>query len=137
MNLEEDPDIKKRLTDVVSCLIDYKAKLINKNTINITTPADLTNNTMPLLKERCAIIKDFIIRRDRPQTNDSDLNACLDCLTEALNPWNPDMSILCPEFCDKIFQGFNLNPDKIQIIKEIDLYCPIIDGVPDQEDSQE
>jgi hypothetical protein len=138
MNIEaEDPDIRQRLTAVVSCLIDYKATLINKNTINITTPADLINNTMPLLKERCGTIKDFIIRRDRPQMNDSDLNVCLDCLEKALSPWDMDLSILCPEFCDKIFQGFNLNPDKIQIIKEIDLYCPRIDGVPDQEDFQE
>jgi hypothetical protein len=32
-----------------------------------------------------------------------------------------------------VFEGFNQNPDKIQIIKEIDFYCPIIDGVPDDE----
>jgi hypothetical protein len=128
----EDSDIKKRLTAVVECLIEYKSKLINKNTINITTPADLTTNTMPVLKQSCAIIKDFMIRHERPSIQDADLKACLDCLETALTPWDMDMSILCPEFCEKIFQGFNLNPDKIQIIKEIDLYCPRIDGVPDE-----
>jgi hypothetical protein len=128
----EDSDIKKRLTAVVECLIDYKSKLINKNTLNTTIPADLTNNTMPVLKQSCAIIKDFMIRHERPSIQDSDLKACLDCIEIALNPWNPDMSILCPEFCEKIFQGFNLNADKIQIIKEIDLYCPRIDGLPDE-----
>ena len=126
--------INKRLTDVVSCIIDYKSKLISRNTINITTPADLTNNIMPLLKERCAIIKEFMLRRERPQSNDSELNACLDCLEKALTPWDMDLSILCPEFCDKIFEDFNLNKEKI--IDQIELYCPV-DGVSDvEEDSQ-
>ena len=126
--------IKQRLTAVVECLIDYKAKLINTNTINITTPADLTNNTMPLMKQRCAIIKEFMIRHDRPSIQDNDLKACLDCLESALSPWDMDMSILCPEFCDKIFDGFNLNKEKI--LNEIELYCPV-DGVSDDEVSQE
>lgn len=135
--MQEDPDIRQRLIAVVECLIDYKAILINKNTINITTPADLNNNTMPLIKQRCDMIKDFMIRHERPSIQDDDLKACLDCIELALKPWNPDMSILCPEFCDKIFEGFNLNPDKIQIIKEIDLYCPRIDGVPDEPQSSQ
>jgi len=122
--------IKERLTAVVACLIDYKAKLINKNTINTTTPADLNNNIIPLLNQSCKIIKDFMIRHERPLTQDPDLNACLDCLEKALSPWDMDMSILCPEFCDKIFEGFNLNKEKI--LDEIDLYCPL-DGVPDDE----
>jgi hypothetical protein len=121
--------IKPRLTAVVACLIDYKAILINKNTINITTPADLTNNTMPLLKQRCGIIKDFIIRRERHASEDSDLNACLDCLENALTPWDMDLSILCPEFCDKIFEGFNLSKEKI--LDEIDLYCPVPSSTED------
>ena len=127
--MQEYPDIKQSLTAVVECLIDYKEILISKNTLTTRIPADLQNNMRPLLKEHCAIIKDFMIRRERPSIQDADLKACLDCLEKALTPWNPDMSILCPEFCDKIFDGFNLNPKKIQIIKEIDLYCPILDGV--------
>ena len=133
----QDTGIKERLTSVVLCLIEYKAKLINKMTINMTTPADLLNNTMPILKQRCELIKDFIIRHERPSIQDDDFNACLDCLEKALNPWDMDMSILCPEFCDKIFDGFNRNADKIHIIKEIDLYCPRIDGVPDEPQSSQ
>lgn len=124
--MQEDPDIRQRLTAVVQCLIDYKAILINKNTLNITVPADLQNNTRPLLTQSCNIIKDFMIRHERPSEEDAELKACLDCLDKALSPWNPDMSILCPEFCDKIFDGFNLNKEKI--LNEIDLYCPV-DGV--------
>lgn len=132
MRLEvQDTGIKQRLTAVVECLIDYKANLINKMTINITTPADLMNNTMPLLKQRCGIIKDFMIRRERPSNEDSEMKACLDCLENALNPWDMDMSILCPDFCEKIFEGFNLNKEKV--LAEIELYCPVIDGVSDDE----
>lgn len=134
--MQEDPDIKKRLTAVVECLIKYKAKLID-TTLNITTPADLNNNTKPLMKKRCDMIKDFMIRHERPSIQDDDLKGCVDCIETALTPWNMDMSILCPEFCDKIFDGFNRNADKIHIIKEIDLYCPIIDGVPDESQSSQ
>ena len=132
----EGPDIKQRLTAVVECLIDYKGLLIDKNTINITTPSDL-KNIIPVFKEKCNIIKDFMLRHERPLTQDSALNACLDCIERALTPWDMDMSILCPEFCEKVFEGFNQNEDKIRIIKEIEFYCPVIDGVPDEEGSQE
>ena len=123
--------IKQRLTAVVKCLIDYKAKLID-TTLNTGIPADLNNNTTPLMKQRCDMIKDFMIRKERPSIQDNDLKACLDCIETALTPWDMDMSILCPAFCDKIFDGFNRNADKIHITKEIDLYCPIIDGVPEE-----
>ena len=125
--------IKERLTAVVLCLMEYKAKIINKMTINITTPADLLNDTMPLLSKRCELIKEFMLRHERPLSEDNDFNDCLDCLEKALTPWDMDMSILCPEFCERIFEGFNQNPDKIEIIKDIDFYCPIVDGVPDDE----
>lgn len=125
--------IKQRLTAVVECLIDYKAKLID-TTLKTGIPADLKNNTMPLMKQRCAIIKEFMIRHERPSIQDEDLNACLECIERALTPWDMDMSILCPAFCDMIFDGFNLNKEKI--LNEIELYCPV-DGVSDDEVSQE
>ena len=125
--------IKQRLTAVVECLIDYKAELIG-TTLKTGIPADLKNNTMPLMKQRCAIIKESMIRHERPSIQDKELNECLDCIERALTPWDMDMSILCPAFCDMIFDGFNLNKEKI--LNEIELYCPV-DGVSDDEVSQE
>lgn len=119
--------IKPRLTDIVNCLIEYKQKFINRSTLKSGDPADL-NNIVPLLKERCNIIKAFMtpprIRPPRLNSEDADdFEDCLDCLTIALKPWDSDLSILCPEFCDKIFEGFNQNSKKI--LDEIDLYCPV------------
>lgn len=126
--------IKSRLTLIVNCLIDYKKKFITKTTLRTPVSADL-NNVIRDLKERCNRIKAFMIppRIRPPRSNDEDFEACLDCLAEALKPWDSDLSILCPEFCDKIFEDFNHNSQKI--LDEIDLYCPV-DGVSDDEASQ-
>lgn len=132
----EDPDVRQRLTDLVKCLFTYKAFVINNDTLYTTTPNDLNEKILPYLKNKCNIIKAFMIppRIRPPRSDDEAFEECLDCLEKVLKPWNPDMSILCPQFCDKIFEDFNQNSNKA--LEQIELYCPKLDGVP-EEDSQD
>jgi len=133
----EDPEIRQRLTDLVICLFKYKSFVINNDTLYTTTPDDLNKKIMPYLKNKCNIIKAFITppRIRPPISKDNAFEECLDCLEVALKPWNPDMSILCPQFCDKIFDDLNQNSNKI--LDQIELYCPNLDGVSDDEVAQE
>lgn len=121
----QDPDVMQRLTDLVKCLFIYKASVINNDTLYTTSPNDLNEKIMPYLKSKCNIIKAFMTppRVRPPISNDTAFEECLECLENILKPWNSDMSILCPEFCDKIFDDLNQNPKKI--LDQIDLYCPV------------
>jgi hypothetical protein len=70
-----------------------------------------------------------MLTREMPETQDANLSECLECLKIALEPWNPDISILAPHLCEMVLvqSEMDLNVEKI-----IQTYLPDpeVDGVP-------
>ena len=59
-----------------------------------------------------------MLYRSRPLNSDEELQTCMLCLESALNPWDMDLSILAPRWCEMIFKSseFNLSDSIIQEI---------------------
>jgi hypothetical protein len=129
--------LRTRATKALKCLLEYKRSLINKNTLLSQNPSDLENNVKPELNEMCSTLTNFMIHRSRPLYSDDDLEKCMRCLEEALNPWDMDLSILAPKWCEMIFKSseFNLSDDIIEEILNISL--PPIDGQDEENNTQQ
>jgi hypothetical protein len=128
---------RTRATEVLKCLLEYKRTLINKNTLLSQNPSDLENNVKPELNEMCSTLTKFMIYRSRPLYSDDDLQTCMLCLEAALNPWDMDLSILAPKWCEMIFKSteFNLSDDIITEI--INISIPPVDGQDEENNTQQ
>ncbi len=118
-----DPNLEGRLRNILSCLIKYKKELINAYTLTSQKPSIL-NSLSPFLRSRCKIITDYMVSRNKPENPDKLLTNCLDCLEEALTPWNFDLSILGPDVCEMILVNSELNISNDMVQKIIEEYLP-------------
>jgi hypothetical protein len=64
-----------------------------------------------------------------PETQDANLSECLECLKIALEPWNPDISILAPHLCEMVLVQTEMDLNVEKIIQTY-LPDPEVDGVP-------
>lgn len=111
-------NLETRARAVLTCLLKYKRSFINKATLLSQNPSDLDNNVKPVLNELCSVLTNFMLHRSRPSNSDEELQTCMLCLESALNPWDMDLSILAPRWCEMIFKSseFNLSDNIIQEI---------------------
>ena len=123
-----DPNLEERLRNILSCLIKYKKELINAYTLTSQKPSIL-NSLSPFLRSRCKIITEYMVSRNKPENPDKLLTNCLDCLEDALTPWDLDLSILGPHVCEMILVNSELNISNDMIPKIIKDYLPLeVDG---------
>lgn len=120
-------DLENCLTNILECLITYKRALINKYTLTSQKPSIL-NELSPFLRGQCALITQYMINREMPVNPSKDLSECLACLKLALEPWNPDLSILAPYLCEMVLVKSEMN---LNVKKIIETYLPdsLTDGV--------
>lgn len=126
-----DSNLEERLRNILECLIKYKKNLINTYTLTSQKPSIL-NQLSPFLREQCTLLTQYMITRHMPENPSKDLSECLECLKVALEPWNPDISILAPHLCDMVLIKSEMNISDSMIDKIIDTYLPdpLVDGVP-------
>lgn len=126
-----DSNLEERLRNILECLIKYKKNLINTYTLTSQKPSIL-NQLSPFLREQCTLLTQYMINRHMPENPSKDLSECLECLRVALEPWNPDISILAPHLCDMVLIKSEMNISDSMIDKIIDTYLPdpLVDGVP-------
>ena len=134
LDMNSSDDIRQRLRSVLLCLIQYKKIFIQKYTLSTQDPNAL-NTVKTVMRRQCGILIEFMKTRNLPNNPDADLSQCLDCLKVALEPWDMDLSVLCPNFCEMIFinSEFNLSENIIDDILEN--YCPTLDE-PQVENTQ-
>ena len=118
-----DPNLEERLRNILSCLIKYKKELINAYTLTSQKPSIL-NSLSPFLRSRCKIITEYMVSRTKPENSDNHLTQCLDCLEDALTPWDLDLSILGPHVCEMIMVNSELNISNDMVQKIIKEYLP-------------
>jgi hypothetical protein len=70
-----------------------------------------------------------MLTRKMPETQDTNLSECLECLKVALEPWNPDISILAPHLCEMVLVNSEMDLNVEKIIQTY-LPDPQVDGVP-------
>ena len=128
---------RTRATKVLKCLLEYKRIFINKNTLLSQNPADLENTVKPELNRICLTLTNYMMHRSRPLYSDDDLEKCMLFLDGALNPWDMDLSILGPKWCEMIFKSseFNLSDDIIPEI--INISIPPVDGQDEEDNTQQ
>lgn len=132
-----DPNLEGRLRNILSCLIKYKKELINAYTLRSQSPSIL-NNLSNELRNRCKIITEYMVSRNKPENPDNHLTDCLDCLEDALTPWDLDLSILGPHVCEMIMVNSELNISNDIIQKIIKDYLPPkVDGTPGLQTEEE
>ena len=133
-----DLNLEERLKNILTCLIQYKKELINAYTLTSQKPSIL-NSLSPFLRSRCKIITEYMVSRNKPENPDNLLTDCLDCLEEALTPWNLDLSILGPHLCEMVLINSELNISKDMIQKIIQTYLPDpeVDGTPGLQTEEE
>jgi hypothetical protein len=111
-------DLETRFRAILKCLLECKKAIVNKYTLQTQNPSDLEDNVKPVLNEICSDLTNFMVDRTRPLNSDEYVQSCISCLEKALNPWDMDLSILAPRWCEMIFKGseFSLSNN---IIEEI------------------
>lgn len=79
-----------------------------------------------------------MVSRTKPENPDNLLTDCLDCLEDALTPWDLDLSILGPHVCEMIMVNSELNISNDMISKIIKDYLPPkVDGTPGLQTEEE
>jgi hypothetical protein len=124
-------DLEIRLRNILECLIEYKKNLINTYTLTSQKPSIL-NQLSPFLRQQCSLLTQYMINREMPENPSKHLSECLECLRVALEPWNPDISILAPHLCEMVLINSEMNISDSMIDKIIATYLPDpdVDGVP-------
>ena len=133
-----DTNLEGRLRNILTCLIQYNRALINAYTLTSQKPSIL-NQLSPFLRNRCATLTQYMVSRVKPENPDKDLGKCLDCLEDALTPWDLDLSILAPHVCEMILVNseLNISDDMVQKIIEEYLPDPEVDGTPGLQTEEE
>jgi len=126
LEMDTSDNIRERLRSVLLCLIHYKKAFIQKYTLATQDPNSL-NSVKTAMRRQCGILTDFMKTRNLPNNPDAEISECINCLNTILTPWNMDLSVLCPHFCEIIFinSEFNLSENIIENILEN--YCPTLD----------
>lgn len=127
-NSQQVPD---RLQKILNILEEYHRLLVHTNTSFTQDPSPSHAYVKSLLRQKGALLQNWLKTRQLPPGVDTDLQEVLEKLKKAIDPWDPNVSTLTQSYVESLFFDCPLTLTLAhcrRLRKQAEEYGTIVDG---------